>query len=52
MTDLPGLNFLQINFTDLRNGSTYGCSGLTFPLPEAGIERGICQADGPTGARA
>lgn len=40
----------QINFTDLRNGSTYGCSGLTFPLPQAGIQQGLCEADGPTGS--
>ncbi|BGP29001.1 hypothetical protein JCM10296v2_000737 [Rhodotorula toruloides] len=43
------LSFEQkVNFTDLR-GDTHGCSGLTFPLPSAGVKEGICFADGPTG---
>lgn len=28
-----------------------GCAGITFPLPSAGINQGICFADGPTGVR-
>ncbi|GAA5980421.1 hypothetical protein JCM10908_001649 [Rhodotorula pacifica] len=47
---VASLTFEQkINFTDLRTGSTNGCSGLTFPLPQAGIKNGLCEADGPTG---
>ncbi|BGP04927.1 hypothetical protein JCM10049v2_000729 [Rhodotorula toruloides] len=51
-----GLSFDQkINFTDLRGFSVNtpygGCAGITFPLPSAGINQGICFADGPTGVR-
>ncbi|GAA5953317.1 hypothetical protein JCM8115_000490 [Rhodotorula mucilaginosa] len=37
------------NFTALRASVPPGCSGLTFPLPEAGLQEGLCFADGPTG---
>ncbi|GAA5973751.1 hypothetical protein JCM11641_005117 [Rhodosporidiobolus odoratus] len=38
----------KVNFTDLRP-DTNGCSGLTYPIPSAGIPA-ICYGDGPTGA--
>lgn len=37
------------NFTALRPFGVPGCSGTTYPLPEAGINEGLCYADGPTG---
>ncbi|GAA5980274.1 hypothetical protein JCM10908_001595 [Rhodotorula pacifica] len=39
----------KLNFTDIPASGPPGCAGSTFPLPQAGIEAGLCYADSPTG---